>query len=294
MVVLGPTASGKTRLACRLAHELNGEIISADSRQVYKELNIGTGKDLHEYVIDGKKIPYHLIDICDVKTQFYLHDYIRELRTAFDEICSRKKLPVICGGTGLYLEALQKDHSYTQIPENPSLREALKSLTKEQLIQKLNTYQFSEHNLGTDRSSEKRLIRGIEISEYLKQNPGSALPKDLPYRPKYLGINVSAEERNKRIDARLRERLNNGLIEETQKLLGEGVSHERLQFLGLEYKFLSLYLLGKITKEALFNQLSTAIHQFAKRQMTWFRRMERQGIQIEWVNPTDTILNILV
>lgn len=291
LAILGPTASGKTRLACRLAYNLNGEIISADSRQVYKGLDIGTGKDLKEYIIDGYAIPYHLIDICEPGTQFFLHDYMRELRKTFDDILERNKLPVICGGTGLYLEALQKDHSYTQIPENHELREQLQALTKDELILKLDTYKPSEQILQTDRSSAKRIIRGIEIAEYLTHHPEILQQKALPYKPKYIGIHVSTEERNKRIDKRLKDRLNNGLVEETEQLLAEGITHERLQFLGLEYKFISFYLLGKISKEELFSQLSTAIHQFAKRQMTWFRRMERQGIQIDWIDPEQ--LNII-
>jgi tRNA dimethylallyltransferase len=284
IVILGPTASGKTHLACLLAYHLNGEIISADSRQVYKELNIGTGKDLHEYTIEDHAIPYHLIDICDVNIPFYLHDFIRELRNSFNDIRSRNKLPIICGGTGLYLEALEKDHSYTQIPENESLREQLKNLSKNELAELLHSFGNTEQIKQTDSSSVKRLIRGIEIAAYLNEHSHPIQQTTLPYKPKYIGINISTDERNKRIDERLKHRLNNGLIEEVEALLQKGVSHERLQFLGLEYKFISLYLLGKLSKQELFNQLSTAIHQFAKRQMTWFRRMERKGIQIEWIN----------
>lgn len=291
LVVLGPTASGKTKLACQLAYALNGEIISADSRQVYKGLNIGAGKDLNEYVVNGKQILYHLIDIWNTEEQFYLSDYIRELKKAFNDITSRGKLPIICGGTGLYLEVLEKDHSYTQIPENSELRNKLNELNKEELIQKLKSINNELVTLSgvegpedtIDLNSKKRIIRGIEIAEYLKEHP-KLKKEELQYKPKYIGIKVDTETRNKRIDDRLKYRLEHGLIEEAENLIKQGVSHERLQFLGLEYKFLSHYLQRNITKEELYTKLSTAIHQFAKRQMTWFRRMERQGIQIQWID----------
>lgn len=302
LVVLGPTASGKTKLACQLAYELNGEIISADSRQVYKGLTIGAGKDLNEYVVSGKQIPYHLIDIWDTDEQFYLSDYIRELKKSFEDITSRGKLPIICGGTGLYLEVLEKDHSFTQIPENLELRNKLNELNKDELIEKLRSannelvtlsgVEGREHSV--DLNSKKRIIRGIEIAEYLKQHP-DLKKEELLYKPKYIGIHVDAETRNRRIDDRLKYRLENGLIEEAEGLLKKSITHERLQFLGLEYKFLSYYLQGKLNKQELYTKLSTAIHQFAKRQMTWFRRMERQGIQIEWVDLTeiDHLIKIL-
>jgi len=292
IVVLGPTASGKTHLACQLAYHLNGEIISADSRQVYKGLDIGTGKDLEEYKVKGKNlpagktgIPYHLIDICDVNTQFYLHDFIRELKKSFTEITDRKHLPIICGGTGLYLEALEKDHHMTLVPENEALRNKLSKASHEELVKLLFTLR-GPHIKLIDPTSKKRIIRGLEIYEYLKENPAPE-KRELIYKPKYIGIKISKEERNKRIDARLKHRLENGLIEEVEGLLEKGVSHERLQFLGLEYKFISQYLLKQINKKELYTLLSTAIHQFAKRQMTWYRRMEKNGIEIEWVELED-------
>lgn len=290
LVVLGPTASGKTHMACQLAYKLNGEIISADSRQVYKGLDIGTGKDLYEYVVQGKQIPYHLIDVCEVETQFYFPDFIRHLKKAFSEITERNHLPIICGGTGLYLEALEKDHSYTQIPENLELRKQLNELTKNELIERLRSLEelitlsgVEGRQQPVDLNSEKRIIRGIEIAEYLKTNPLLKKEENI-YHPKYIGINIGKDERNERIDERLKLRIANGLIEEVEGLLQRGVTHEKLQYLGLEYKYISHYLLGNINKEELFTQLSTAIHQFAKRQMTWFRRMERNGVQIEWVD----------
>jgi len=285
IVILGPTASGKTHLACNLAYHLNGEIISADSRQVYKHLDIGTGKDLNEYVINGEKINYHLIDVFEPGEQFYLHDFIRELKIAFDKITAQNKLPIICGGTGLYLDTLRKDFSFTQIKENENLRKELEELSKEDLIKKLKSYNHQESQ-NVDLNSKKRLIRAIEIAEHFKNTEAKLEPASLPYHPYYIGIISEVEKRRGLIYKRLISRLNNGLIEEVEILLANGITHERLQFLGLEYKFISLYLQQKISKEELILQLSTAINQFAKRQMTWFRRMEKEGVKINWVEKT--------
>ncbi len=297
IVILGPTASGKTKLACELAYALNGEIISADSRQVYKHLDIATGKDLNEYKVSGKKIPYYLIDIVEPQQQYYLNDFVRELEKSFLDITSRKKLPIICGGTGLYLDALHKDFSLTQIGENIELRNQLETLTKEALIEKLKTYpkNYWQH---VDLNSKKRIIRGIEICESKSKNQASRHPAlDLKlttnnirlatYKPIYFGINISLEERKQKITSRLQQRLNSGLIEEVESLLKQGISHQRLQKFGLEYKFVSQYLLNEINREELFLQLQTAIFQFAKRQMTWFRKMEKEGIKINWINTLD-------
>jgi tRNA dimethylallyltransferase len=285
IVILGPTASGKTHLACNLAYHLNGEIISADSRQVYKHLDIGTGKDLNEYVINGEKINYHLIDVFEPGEQFYLHDFIRELKVAFDKITAQNKLPIICGGTGLYLDTLRKDFSFTQIKENENLRKELEERSKEDLIKKLKRYNHQESQ-NVDLNSKKRLIRAIEIAEHLKNTEAKLEPASLPYHPYYIGIKSEVEKRRGLIYKRLISRLNNGLIEEVEGLFANGITHERLQFLGLEYKFISLYLQNKISKEELILQLSTAINQFAKRQMTWFRRMEKEGVKINWVEKT--------
>jgi len=291
IVVLGPTASGKTNLACRLADELNGEIISADSRQVYKFLNIGTGKDLHEYNINGKEIPYHLIDISEPGEQFYLHDFIYECESAFEEIRSRNKIPIICGGTGLYLDTLRKDFSFTQIKENDELRAELKGLSKEQLLERLRKFpkNITEH---ADLNSSKRIMRAIEVAMFLAEGPGKIIQKELPYKPYYLGINVPLEERKEIISARLLSRIENGLISEVKDLLDKGVTHERLQFFGLEYKFVSFYLQNKISKEELIQQLRTAIFQFAKRQSTWFRKMEKEGVKINWVSKDVNIIKL--
>lgn len=281
-MVLGPTASGKTRLACQLAYELDGEIISADSRQVYKGLNIGTGKDLDEYTINGRGIAYHLIDNIDPAEQFYLHEFVHALKSSFDDICRRQKIPIICGGTGLYLDALRKDFSLTQIKEDADLRAELDLLPKEALLAKLNAFP-NELIKHVDISSKKRIIRGIEVSIANQKLEAKSQNRLLPYRPVYIGINVSVDERKEKISRRLKQRLDSGLVEEAEALIKKGISHERLQRFGLEYKFVSLYLLQQISKEQLFTQLETAIFQYAKRQMTWFRKMEKEGVIIHWV-----------
>ena len=282
IVVLGPTASGKTRLACVLAHELNGEIISADSRQVYKGLNIGTGKDYEEYKAFGEAIKYYLIDICEPGQAFFLHDFMRECKKAFDEIISEKKLPIICGGTGLYLDSLRKDFSLTQIPEDHALRGTLQVLSKEELLEKLKKYpaQFTSH---VDTDSVKRIIRAIEVAEFLSKNPDYLKPEEKPYRPFYIGVKVNVDERKNLIAKRLDERLQHGLIKEVEDLLKSGITYERLEFFGLEYKFVSWYLQNKISRQELRDQLFTAICQFSKRQMTWFRKMEKEGVKILWI-----------
>ncbi|MBL7910316.1 MAG: tRNA (adenosine(37)-N6)-dimethylallyltransferase MiaA [Bacteroidia bacterium] len=292
LVIIGPTASGKTKLACQLAYHLNGEIISADARQVYKHLTIGTGKDLDEYIVNDKKINYHLIDIAEPGDQFYLHDFVRELKIAFNEVISKNKLPIICGGTGLYLDALQKDFSFTQIKENEILRKELEPFSKEELQKKLKSFKIEKLD-KVDLDSKKRLIRAIEIASHLKNNETELITTELPYKPYYVGITIAAEERKESIYKRLIHRLNNGLIEEVEGLLKKGMNHERLQFLGLEYKFVSNYLQEKISKEELIILLSTAINQFSKRQMTWFRKMEKEGVKINWVDRNADIKKIL-
>jgi tRNA dimethylallyltransferase len=282
IVVLGPTASGKTRLACVLAHELNGEIISADSRQVYKGLNIGTGKDYEEYKAFGEAIKYHLIDICEPGETFFLHDFMRECKKAFGEIISEKKLPLICGGTGLYLDSLRKDFSLTQIPEDHALRGTLQVLSKEELLGKLKQHdkKLTHH---ADTSSVKRIIRAIEVAKFLSENPDYLKPEEKPYKPFYIGIKVNIDERKSLIAKRLDERLQHGLIGEVEELLKSGITYERLEFFGLEYKFVSWYLQNKISRQELRDQLFTAICQFSKRQMTWFRKMEKEGVKILWI-----------
>lgn len=292
IAVIGTTASGKTKLACSLAYHLNGEIISADSRQVYKYLNIGTGKDLNEYIINSQKINYHLIDICEPGEQFFLHQFCEQLKNSFDTILEKNKLPIICGGTGLYIDALHKDFSFTQIKENEELRNLLEQKTKEELLIQLNTFpkELIQH---VDINSKKRIIRGIEIAEYFSKNNIQIQKTELPYKPFYIGIRTNAEERKQLIGKRLLYRLDNCLIEEVEGLLEKGINHQRLQFLGLEYKFVSLYLLGNITKQELTEQLQTAIFQFAKRQQTWFNKLEKEGIKLNWIGRDYKLQNVI-
>lgn len=284
IVVLGPTASGKTKLACELAAALHGEIISLDSRQVYKGLDIGTGKDLHAYEINGEKIKYHLIDCCDPEKQFFLHDFVAGLKTAFTSVIEKKKLPILCGGTGLYLDALRKDFSFTQIAEDAKLRKELEHLNKEELVFRLEQFP-EEHTNHVDRHSKKRLVRGIEVATYLAAN---TVVKENPlelYHPYYIGLNPGKKELETRITNRLQQRMQQGLVEEAQLLHQKGMSYERMEELGLEYKFLSAFLQNKIPKEEFFSLLATAIHQYAKRQRTWFRKMEKEGVNIDWLDP---------
>lgn len=288
IAVLGPTASGKTRLSCRIAYELRGEIISADSRQVYRQLDIGTGKDLDEYTINGKKIPYYGIDIVPAGEQFYLHQFMQVLETAFHEIRSRHNLPVICGGTGLYLDALRKDFSLTRVKENETLRLELQSYSKQQLTERLDAYPGALTQ-QVDRSSAKRLIRGIEIAEHCQTENVFPGKKELPYRPYYIGITPDTELRKQQISRRLKKRLENGLVEEAEQLMNSGIPPERLELLGLEYKFVLHYLQHKLSKKELEEKLQTAIFQFAKRQMTWFRKMEKEGVNIHWVTPGEDL-----
>jgi len=283
IVVLGPTASGKTHLACELAAVLNGEIISFDSRQVYKGLTIGSGKDLNEYRVGEQSIPYHLIDIREPNEQYYLHEFVHDLKLSFEQVQNRTAVPILCGGTGLYLDALRKDFSFTQAPENAELREVLNKKSKPELIRKLNEWPFNliQH---VDVNSKKRIIRGIEVAQHLTQKKIELSNPTEIYYPIYFGLEVDRKERLARIKNRLNIRIKQGLIEEVQDLLEKGISHKRLQQLGLEYKFVSIYLQGKLNLEELNEKLYTAICQFSKRQMTWFRKMEREGVKINWVN----------
>jgi tRNA dimethylallyltransferase len=288
IVVLGPTASGKTKLACNICYALGGEVISADSRQVYKGLDIGTGKDLSEYEVNGKKIPYHLIDIAPPDRQFYLHEFVNGLSHAFNDIVNRQKLPVICGGTGLYLDALSRDYSYTQVNEDPLLREELAPLSREELVERLAQFpaDFTKH---VDVNSRKRLIRGIEVATHMTGKGPLTSSTHPPYKPYYIGIKLPVSEIRQRISHRLAQRMRQGLIDEVKELVNAGLTFERLEHLGLEYKFIAAYLQGELSKEVMAERLQTAICQFAKRQMTWFRKMERSGVQIHWVEQPDML-----
>ena len=286
IIITGPTASGKTSLAAQLAYELNGEIISADSRQVYKKLNIGTGKDLAEYTVNNTPINYHLIDVAEVRTHFHLYDFIIHFYSAFQAITEQQKLPIICGGTGLYLDAIIKKHELAAIPNNFELRLQLETLNLEQLIAKLQSYETKPENAVL--TTKKRLVRAIEIAEYLSNNN---LPKTnfIDLKPIIFALDLPKEVRRNKISIRLKHRLENGMINEVIDLLNEGISHERLQFLGLEYQYISKYLLSEMNYDEMFLKLEISIHQYAKRQMTWFRKMEREGNHIHWINATKPI-----
>ena len=283
IVLLGPTASGKTHLAVQLAHRINGEIISADSRQVYREMNIGTGKDLEEYIVDNQAIPYHLIDILEAGEQYHIHLFQQDFQRVYQDIITREKTPILCGGSGMYLEAVLKGYEFTAIPIDEDLRDELLEKSSEELTQifQKNPSQYSQK---ADISTRKRLIRAIEINQFLTQNPDFIIPN--PQIPEFIifGLNPETESRRISITKRLHHRLEDGMIEEVKALLDKGISPEKLIFYGLEYKFITQYLTGESTYEIMVERLNVAIHQFAKRQMTYFRKMERDGLKINWLS----------
>ena len=286
VTILGPTASGKTTLATRLAHTIGGEIISADSRQVYRNMDIGTGKDLADYVVDGKKIPYHLIDIAEAGTKYNLYQYQHDFHVAYQDIVSRDERPILCGGTGLYLEAVLKGYTLSPVPQNAELRARLegKSLAElTQILSDLKEQTGSVMHNTTDVDSCQRAIRAIEIETYNIEHT-TALRTMPGIDSLIIGVNIEREERRRKITARLKQRLDEGMVEEVRALLDSGIAADDLIYYGLEYKFITEYIIGKLTYEEMFRQLEIAIHQFAKRQMTWFRGMERRGTTIHWVD----------
>jgi tRNA dimethylallyltransferase len=276
IVLLGPTASGKTRLGVALARELNGEVISADSRQVYRGMDIGTGKDLAEY----GEVPYHLIDILEPGEDFNVFLFQKLCFAAMDEIRARKRLPVIVGGTGLYLDAVLRNYRMVEVPDNPDLRRELAPLSPEELAARLLAVNPRLHNT-TDLLDRDRLLRAIEIAEYEQNHEPEPLPE---IRPLIFGVRWERSVLRQRITARLKERLDAGLIEEVAELHRKGVPYETLEFYGLEYRFVARHLKGELNRNDLFQKLNSAIHDFAKRQDTWFRRMERQGTEIHWLD----------
>lgn len=281
IVILGPTATGKTSLAAHLAHKLGAEMISADSRQVYRGMDIGTGKDYGDYIVAGKQVPVHLVDIVDAGYKYNVYEYQRDFFRVFQDLEIMKKLPVLCGGTGLYIEAVLKGYKLIQVPDNPNLRDSLKDKSMEELAGQLMSFK-KLHNT-TDLKHRKRLMRAIEIETYYAGHPEVEL--DIPLiRPLIIGTKLNREERRRRITERLRKRLNEGMAEEVRTLLAGGVERETLIYYGLEYKYLTMYLDGKLNFEEMFRQLETAIHRFAKRQMTWFRGMEKRGFYIYWLD----------
>lgn len=291
ITILGPTASGKTIVAVKLAAQIDAEIISADSRQVYRRMDLGTGKDIDEYTINGKNIPYHLIDIVEPGTKYNVYEYQKDFLKAYNDIRKRGKKVIVCGGTGLYLESILRSYRLSPVPQNEELRNRLKNKTLEELTYILKQYK-SLHNT-TDVDSAQRAIRAIEIADYYQHTPIDDRP--FPTLTSFnIGIDVDRETRRERITARLKQRLDNGMVDEVRALLNEGVSPENLIYYGLEYKYLTLYVIGKLTYDEMFKQLEIAIHQFAKRQMTWFRGMEKRGVPIHWMKAEEVSPQIIV
>jgi tRNA dimethylallyltransferase len=280
ITILGPTASGKTTFAAALANELDTEIISADSRQVYRGMTIGTGKDLDDYIVDGKQIPYHLIDICNPGEKYNVFEFQHDFHRAYTRIKEKGKLPILCGGTGLYIEAVLKGYKLLDVPENPNLRKNLKDKSLCELEELLKSYK-KLHN-KTEVDSVLRAIRAIEIEEYyLTQEPEKM--DFSPIDSLIVGIDIDRELRREKISKRLKSRLETGMIDEVKNLLDSGLSPEDLIYYGLEYKYLTLFISGQITYRTMYERLEIAIHQFAKRLMTWFRGMERRGFKIHWL-----------
>ncbi len=289
ITILGPTASGKTPLAAALAKEVDGEIISADSRQVYRRMDIGTGKDLADYHVVGNSvadIAYHLIDICEPGTKYNLFQYQQDFYDAYQDIRARGKQPILCGGTGLYIEAVLKGYKLSPVPQNQALRDSLEGKSLDELTKlliDLKEKNGSNMHNKTDVDSCQRAIRAIEIETYNLEHPTPCreLP---PVDSLIIGVNIDREERRKKITKRLKARLDEGMIDEVKGLLDEGIAPDDLIYYGLEYKFVTEYLIGKLSYEEMFQRLEIAIHQFAKRQMTWFRGMERRGFMIHWID----------
>jgi tRNA dimethylallyltransferase len=278
ITLLGPTASGKTKVAATLAQQLGGEVIGADSRQVYREMDMGTGKDYADYIVEGVPIPFHLVDIKEPGYKYNLFEYQQDFYSVYANMIKRGKVPVLCGGTGLYIEAATKGYKMRAVPPDEGLRKQLECKTMDELAEILRQYR-PLHNTS-DIDTKKRAIRAIEIEKFQKDNL-----KDLDFpelKPLYFGIKFERQVQRQRITERLQERLENGMVAEVEKLLDKGIAPEDLTYYGLEYKCITLYLTGKLTYNDMFSGLNTAIHQFAKRQMTWFRRMERNGDTIHW------------
>ena len=286
ITILGPTASGKTSIAAALAGRIGGEIISADSRQVYRRMDIGTGKDLADYEVGGKHIPYHLIDIAEPGYKYNLFEYQRDFHTAYDDITSRGRAPVLCGGTGLYIEAVLNGYALSPVPQNQELRDSLSAKSLDELtamLKALKEQTGSNMHNRSDVDTVQRAIRAIEIETYNLQHPTPE--REMPgISSLVIGVDVDRETRRRRISDRLEARLHEGMIDEVKGLLAEGVSAESLMYYGLEYKFVTEYVTGKTTYNDMLSRLEIAIHQFAKRQMTWFRGMERRGIHINWID----------
>jgi len=307
ITIVGPTASGKTSLAAALAARLHqdgqeAEIISGDSRQVYRGMTIGTGKDLDDYVVDGYQVPYHLIDICEPGTKYNLFQYQQDFLTAYEQIRSRGALPILCGGTGLYVESVLKGYQLSPVPQNQKLRDELEGRSLEELtamLVELKRRTGSNMHNQTDVDTAQRAIRAIEIETYNLEHPTEL--RQFPAIPYIIiGVSIDREARREKITHRLRQRLDEGMVDEIRQLLNRGIAPEDLMYYGLEYKFVTEYVLGQTSYDEMFSRLEIAIHQFAKRQMTWFRGMERRGFVINWIDALrpmeekiSLILNIL-
>jgi tRNA dimethylallyltransferase len=281
LVITGPTASGKTSLAAAVAFKLNGEIISADSRQVYRQMNLGTGKDYADYLTGGKKIPCHLIDVADPGYKYNVFEYQRDFVHVLSDLRSRKKFPVVCGGSGMYIDSIISGYRMTEVPPDPLLRASLERKSIGELIEILSSLK-KLHN-KTDIDTKKRAIRAIEIERY----NGSVNEKQNQFpvtKPLIAGVAFSRERRREKISERLKQRFKEGMEDEVRQLLKQGIEPETLIYYGLEYKYITLFITGRLSYSEMFNKLETAIHQFAKRQMTWFRSMERKGIKIHWID----------
>ena len=292
LTIIGPTASGKTTLAVAVARALDGEIISGDSRQIYRGMTIGTGKDLDDYITGGAEVKVHLIDIADAGSRYNIYDYQRDFLKAYNSIRARGKLPILCGGSGMYVECVLRGYRMIPVPENKALRSSLEGRSLEELTDILKSYGKKLHNT-TDVDTPKRAIRAIEIEDYYQKTPVS--PDEFPeIKSVNVCLEIDREERWKKIEKRLRERLDAGMTDEIRSLLGKDgrtscvtsrpLSAEELMYYGLEYKYVTLYVTGKISYDEMFEKLNIAIRQFAKRQMTWFRGMERRGIRLHWLN----------
>lgn len=297
ITILGPTASGKTAIATHLAERIGGEIISADSRQVYRRMDIGTGKDLSDYVNPetGRHIPYHLIDIAEPGTKYNLFRYQEDFMKAYNDIQQRGATPILCGGTGLYIESVLKGYNLSPVPQNPELRERLKDKSLEELtamLTELKKMTGSAMHNKTDVDSCQRAIRAIEIEQYNMEHP-TPLREAPAIDSLIIGVDVDREVRRERITRRLHARLEEGMVDEIRGLLSEGIKPEDLIYYGLEYKFITKYVIGELTYDEMVRGLEIAIHQFAKRQMTWFRGMERRGFKINWIKDEQALYNIL-
>lgn len=289
ITILGPTASGKTSLAAALAARIDAEIISADSRQVYRGMTIGTGKDLDDYRQGDRLIPYHLIDICEPGTKYNLFQYQQDFHLIYNNIVARGVRPILCGGTGLYIESVLKGYALSPVPQNQALRDELADKSLAELTEMLEDLKRRNHSVmhnRTDVDTAQRAIRAIEIETYNLEHPtdNRTLP---PIDSVIIGVDINREERRRKITQRLKQRLEEGMVDEIRQLLDRGIAPENLIYYGLEYKFVTEYVIGKTSYEEMFRQLEIAIHQFAKRQMTWFRGMERRGFTIHWIDALD-------